>query len=470
MSEALHDVPADASNYARLRSWYLARLRKKILQRIEKQSLTPGGLIAADSEAVHDLVLSAGLSKQRTDKRFRRSLLLAFIPSLLLLLISASLHLSAFSTAIAFAVAHIAVLLWLRKVFGEQSNDYVNALAEAIQREHAIADYALDAICSFDAQGRFLSVSPSACEFFGKPAASLIGTTLMEHGISAESDATTSALESSKVSGATKFEMTVRTTSGALLDALWTAEWSKTDGIFYAIARNITPQKNAERMRRELISMLGHDLKTPLSSLRCGLELVLEAPSLDQQPRQLVQGSIESIDRLMRLINQLLDLQKMEEGNISLQLRQSDVRELLEQTIGYVSSFARSKAIKLELDCPPIVVSFDPDRLGQVVQNFLSNAIKFSPENSTILVQGSAGHQFVHVSVKDQGIGISPDAHELIFERYRQLETEEKKSGTGLGLHICKSIVQAHGGAIGVESEPGRGSKFWFTLPMKTPG
>lgn len=458
------------STYPRLRSWYLARLRKKILQRIEKESLTPGGLIAADSAAVHDLVLSAGLGPQHSEKGMARKFTAALIPagmaaciSIALFAIPGSVPITAL-LLLAFAAVQVAVLLRLRKQLEGDNSQLIQALAEALKREQAIADYALDAICAFDAEGRFLSVSPSACELFGKPAAGLLGTRLVEHGINTEVDAIRSALESTVTSGAKKFDMTVRGAAGTLIDVLLTAEWSNSDQIVYAIARNITPQKNAERMRRDLVSMLGHDLKTPLTSLRCSLELVLEAPSFDES-KPVLQRSLESIDRLMRLINQLLDLQKMEEGKIAIHLKQGDVRELLAQTISYVSSFARSKGINIELDCPRIITDFDGDRLAQVMVNLLSNAIKFSSDNSTILVHGYAGHQYVHVSVKDQGIGISADAHELIFERYRQLETEKKQAGTGLGLHICRGIVQAHGGAIGVESELGRGRKFWFTLP-----
>lgn len=465
----MHDI-STPSTYSRLRSWYLARLRKKILQRIRMESLTPGGLIAADSAAVQDLVLSAGLGSQHTKKGIARNIFLAFAVTA----VSMCISLMSFAISgpiisflmVAFAAAQIAVLIWVWKGLERGNDDVVTALAEAIHREQAIADYALDAVCAFDAEGRLLSMSPSACELFGKPAPALIGTMLTEHGISTESDAVRSALESVVTSGGKKFDMTVRAANGMLIDVLWTAEWSKTDRIVYSIARNITPQKNAERMRRDLVSMLGHDLKTPLTSLRCNLELVREATSADESQR-LIDSSLESIDRLMRLINQLLDLQKMEEGKIAIDLKDGNIQELLAKTISYVSSFARSKGIKIELDCPRIITAFDADRLAQVIVNLLSNAIKFSPENSTILVHGYAGHQYVHVSVKDQGIGISPDAHELIFERYRQLETENKKAGTGLGLHICRGIVQAHGGAIGVESEVGRGSKFWFTLPAK---
>jgi signal transduction histidine kinase len=175
--------------------------------------------------------------------------------------------------------------------------------------------------------------------------------------------------------------------------------------------------------------------------------------------------------RLIRLINDLLDIEKMEAGKFILDISEISVEELVEQAISSVAELAELKGIKLQTKYSQAGMSIeaDSDRICQVLINFLSNAIKYSPEDSTVINSVEHNISQLMFSVEDRGRGIPEALKEKIFERFVQVEKTDatEKGGTGLGLAISRAIVEQHGGTIGVESATGVGSKFWFTLPAK---
>lgn len=481
----MNKAPAKFS-YGRLRSWYLARLRRKIIKKMSTDVLTPGKLIAADSAAVQDLVLGASYAtvrEPRSSTKDKNHLIASCLP----LLFSLPLYLFAIQMEQKIAIPFVSTIAILSIVcsivihtFLSRSKSTPNVqdvvalrteLAEAIQREHAIADYALDVIAAFDQDGVFLSASPAACDLFGNSLANIVGQPLGQFVITSDLEKLEKTFRAIRETGNAVFDTSFKRPDGSLVDVLWKAEWSQSDGAIYAIARDVTAQKRAERMRREFVSMLGHDLRTPLTSLTCSLEIIQggEAGELSEYGAKLIDTSLRSIERLLRLVNQLLDLQKMEEGMVSLSKTDTDLNGLLNSCVSSISSFAGKRGIVLQVQSEPVSLQIDRDRMSQVIVNLLSNAIKFSPDGGTISITLAKAKDApeVIVSVEDQGIGIAPEAHELIFERYRQVETQQAKQGTGLGLHICKAIVEAHGGRINVASKPGSGSRFWFTLPLQ---
>lgn len=237
-------------------------------------------------------------------------------------------------------------------------------------------------------------------------------------------------------------------------------------------ARNITQTKEAERRVSEFYSTVSHELRTPLTSIRGSLGLMEGGLTgvLPEKTLKMVKIARSESDRLIRLINDILDLQKIEAGMI--ELKRSDVQtdQLIERTVDGLKGMAHTLSINLVADPRTSgVVHCDQDRIIQVLTNLVSNAIKFSPSGSDVTVgieQGSEDGS-LRFFVKDNGPGIPPAQAHKLFARFQQLDQSDsrQKGGTGLGLAITKAIVEEHNGQIGVESEFGKGSTFWFALP-----
>jgi len=231
---------------------------------------------------------------------------------------------------------------------------------------------------------------------------------------------------------------------------------------------DVSERHEIERLKREFVAMVSHDLKTPLSSVR-GMLVLLSAGAAGELPPKagpIVQSAEEQLERLIKLINDLLDVQKMESGKFSVELKDVSIRALLEESFDAVEQVADDSGVTIEISGGDERVLADPDRILQVIINLLSNAIKFSPRESKVNMRIVNEADFVEVRVEDQGRGIKKEFQETIFERFKQVEKLDstEKKGTGLGLAICKMIVEEHGGAIGVDSEDGKGSTFWFRL------
>lgn len=165
-----------------------------------------------------------------------------------------------------------------------------------------------------------------------------------------------------------------------------------------------------------------------------------------------------------------IDLEKLESGTVLIAPMPCDLKRIFEHSLNSVEVFAREKSVKLAFpEKCNVEFTADPDRIVQVLVNLISNAVKFSPPNGTVYVGCEEQAQWLRLTVTDQGRGIPAQYRQSIFERFQQVEAGDakKKGGTGLGLAICKSIIEQHGGNIGVDSEEGKGSTFWFTLPYE---
>ena len=240
---------------------------------------------------------------------------------------------------------------------------------------------------------------------------------------------------------------------------------------FYALATDITELKRFDRMKSEFVSTVSHELRTPLTSIRGSLGVLAGgvAGPLPEKARSFIDIALNNCERLIRLINDILDIEKIESGKISFVLRPLELMDLIEQTVKANEGFAAQQEIRLRVVAalPGAKVHADGDRLAQVLTNLVSNACKFSPPGSTVDVAVTRDDGRLRVAVADHGPGIPEEFLERIFQRFSQADASDarQKGGTGLGLSISKAIVERLGGEIGFTTEPGKGATFYFFLP-----
>ncbi|MBY5311022.1 PAS domain S-box protein [Aphanizomenon flos-aquae CCAP 1446/1C] len=246
-----------------------------------------------------------------------------------------------------------------------------------------------------------------------------------------------------------------------------------------SIGEDITERYKLERMKAEFVSVVSHELRTPLTSMQAALSLLYEKIIDPSSPEGEVTIEIatEGVDRLVRLVNDILDLERLESGKINLEKRLYNTTDLINTAIDQMQEMANQAGITLNFTALSLQIFADPDRLLQVLINLLSNAIKFSHPDSNVWLTVEAVSSpllpcsilYVLFKVKDHGRGIPSHSLESIFERFHQVDASDSRSkgGTGLGLAICRNIVQQHGGTIWVESVLGEGSTFYVTLPIE---
>ncbi len=231
---------------------------------------------------------------------------------------------------------------------------------------------------------------------------------------------------------------------------------------------DVSELREIERKRREFVATVTHELRTPLTSICATLTLLSTNESIDEKSREMLTITDRSTQRLVKLINDLLDVDKLESGQLFMEMDLVIVSQAVKRSIEAVSAFADKNSIKLETSAELIHVIADEDRLVQVLVNLLSNAIKFSPEGETVKVKAFVKDAIARVEVSDKGRGIPEKYKDVLFQRFQQVEHADAKlkGGSGLGLAICKAIITQHGGTIGFDSEEGKGSTFWFTVPL----
>lgn len=236
------------------------------------------------------------------------------------------------------------------------------------------------------------------------------------------------------------------------------------------IYTDIGRQKAADRMRTEFIAVAAHELRAPMTAIKGAIDLVLDGAvgPVSQDGEELLQIAQKGCERLIRLINNVLDLSKIETGRTKLRLAQMDVRDAAERCISTLRYLAADNGPVLRLDCParlPLIQA-DRDRIEQVITNLLSNAIKYSPPRSEVVVELRAGESWVQCSVADHGEGIPESELDAVFNKFHQVTGERRVGGTGLGLTIARALVQEHKGRIWAESKLQEGSRFIFRLPV----
>ncbi|MFB2938480.1 ATP-binding protein [Aerosakkonemataceae cyanobacterium BLCC-F154] len=341
-------------------------------------------------------------------------------------------------------------------------------------------------------EGRFLEVNPRMCEFFGYSREELIGYTATELGLWVNLDQREQFRQLLEQGAVYNFEITTKINSGETKVILLSAEKCNLEqqNVAIFVIKDITDRHQLETMKNEFVSMVSHELRTPLTSIRGSLS-ILESGVLKNKPdkaEQMLGIAVKSTDRLVRLVNDILNLQRLDSGKVPLVKEICQVNDLIEQAIESVRAIADQANLTLESVPLNASVSASSDEIIQTLINLLGNAIKFSPANSTIWLKAEITNnldlritekfpelteinpeKYILFSITDQGRGIPKDKLESIFESFQQVNSGDsrEKGGTGLGLAICKNIVQRHQGLIWVESVMGQGSTFYFTLPFE---
>jgi signal transduction histidine kinase len=233
---------------------------------------------------------------------------------------------------------------------------------------------------------------------------------------------------------------------------------------------DITQRRAVDQLKDEFVSLVSHELRTPLTAIRGALGLLTSGMlgPLSDQGQRMVEIAVRNTDRLVRLINDILDIERMQSGKVAMQPRLCNAADLLYQAAEELRAMAQEAQVRLMVRPLQVELRVDPDRILQTLINLVSNAIKFSPAGTTVWLTAERWGEQLLIQVQDQGRGIPAEKLESIFERFQQVDASDsrQKGGTGLGLAICRSIVQQHGGRIWVESQVGQGSTFSFAVPV----
>ena len=342
----------------------------------------------------------------------------------------------------------------------------------AEQERDRFFDMSLELLCIAGTDGYFKELNPAWEGALGWTIEELKSRPFTEFVHPDDRNATATERRRLSLGGTTlDFENRYRTKDGAYRWLSWRSSAILEKGLIYAIARDVDEQKRVEQMKNDFVSVVSHELRTPLTSIRGSLGLIAGgvAGELPEKARALVEIAAKNCERLVRLINDILDVEKIESGQMGFRFAPVELMPLIEHAIESNRSYAEGLEVELEIAAAvdSARVWADPDRLLQVLTNLLSNACKFSPQGGKVEVAVARRDGEVGVAVTDHGRGIPAEFQPRVFERFAQADSSStrEKGGTGLGLSISRAIVERHRGRMGFTSEPGVATTFHFDLP-----
>lgn len=354
----------------------------------------------------------------------------------------------------------------------------VQALRDSESRLRAVLDSTVDGIIAIDTAGKIESFNRAAERIFGYTAAEISGqnvTLLMpesfRHAHEHQLQNYLATGESHVIGKMLEFEG-LRKNGSTVPILLGVSEVQLgAERIFTAVVRDMTDSKKIARMKNEFISTVSHELRTPLTSIRGALGLIAGGAmgAVSGEIKSLIDIATNNSERLVRLINDILDIEKIESGKMVFDIAPVPLLAVIRQTLDAVEAYATQLGVHIELaEADDVMVAADSDRLQQVLTNLLSNAAKFSPRDAAVTVRAQRHAGVVRVSVEDHGPGIPRAFHQRLFEKFAQADASDQrqKGGTGLGLSISKTIVEKHGGIIGYSPVAAGGSIFYFELPV----
>ena len=361
-----------------------------------------------------------------------------------------------------------------------EQHEAEEALHLATRQRELILDSVGDGIYGMDLDGRLTFINKTAAQMLGYQPEQMTGRDVHELIQHSHADGSPSAKTTSLIYQSMCRREQIRSRDEVFWRADGTAvpveysaspliENGQVSGMVVAF-QDVSERRRLEKMKDEFISTVSHELRTPLTSLRASLGL-LSSGSLEKRPekqRQMVDMAIGNCDRLVQLVNGILDFNRMEKGQLPFNRQPVEALYLLRRAAQACQVAAAKAHINFRIDSPAISVMADEKRVLQVLNELISNAIKFSPQETTIkLVAHPSGPNEVCFHVQDQGRGIPLEKIDRIFDRFQQGDASDTRDmgGTGLGLALCRSIVEQHGGHIAAQSQPGKGCRLLFTLP-----
>jgi len=347
--------------------------------------------------------------------------------------------------------------------------DVHRSLTMLRERERAILENAADGICSIDKTWRFTDANGALSKMFNLDTGEIVGQRIFALIEIVDVDTVHRVFDDIVSSGATG-RLTMRGTraDGSILVMYWSATWSPEQEEFYCVVQDATVKEELEQRKRDFVSMVSHDLRSPITAVKMAYSF-LELEQLSDDSKYAIDAAKASIDRLLNLTNNLLDLDKLESGAMPIMPLQQPYRTVVENAVRSLVQVASQRGINLTAqNIPDLAAFFDSERIDQVLINLISNACKFTGAGGSVTVTVAKSGDYIETRIVDNGRGIPADALDNIFEKFRQVSRSDPKNerGTGLGLAICKEIVQAHHGSIGATSDAKNGSCFWFKLPV----
>ena len=364
------------------------------------------------------------------------------------------------------SLAAIGLLAW-------STRGILRGLEQRVALEEEIARFFLlsvDMLCIAGFDGRFERLSPAWTRVLGYRLEELVGRPFIDFVHPDDKERT--AAETADIAGGRKtinFENRYRHKDGSYVWLRWSANGSKDERQIYAVARDVTEEHALHEARRELAHHVNHELRNPTAAISLALSMLREGPSpLDETQRKTIDLALGSAEHLKRMTDDLLDATRLETGKLRVNLESVDLTASLRNYCAAMAESAAARGITLAFEAgPPVMVAADPTRLRQIVCNLLDNALKFTPKGGRVAVTAELDGHGARVAVADTGPGIPAADLERVFDRLYQTSRTAKDGtrGLGLGLAICKELVERMGGRIWAESEPGRGARLLFTLP-----
>lgn len=364
----------------------------------------------------------------------------------------------------------------------------------AEQERFRFFELSIDMLSIADFNGYFKELNPAWGEALGFTLSELMSNPFMNFVHPEDKDKTLSAFQDLK-SGKSliNFENRFLCKEGSYRTLSWNAIPVQEHGLIYSVARDLTESKESERVKQllnetleydklktEFLANISHELRTPLNIILSTLQLIDLYLKYDWGEAALSNMSRhtkvmkQNCYRLLRLINNLIDITKIDSGYLELHPENHNIVSIVEDITMSVTEYAENKGISIIFDTnkEEILTACDPDKIERIILNLLSNAIKFTPQGGLITVNISSEKDTVLISIKDTGAGIPDDKLHLVFERFRQVDKllTRRHEGSGIGLSLVKSLVEMHGGGISVKSEYGKGSEFIVKLPVKVLG
>lgn len=344
-------------------------------------------------------------------------------------------------------------------------------LAEIRNRQAVILDNSADVICSLDGKLKFAAVGEAASKIWGHTPDQLLGRSALSILAPDTVEITSASLHRiAAEGGGGQLENVIKCADGSLKNAVWIVVWSAEKRAYFCVVHDVTELRNVEKLKQHFISVASHDLRAPLTSVTLNVSILTESmkdilsPGITTELERVQQ----SAHRLTELVNELLELDKLEAGRLSIELKKVLASDACEAARDLLFGLARQSGVTLVMPEADAFVMAEEKRLVQMIANLLSNAIKFSPAGGSIEIEIRQEHPYAVISITDEGCGMSAQECSTIFEKFSQARSASTASvkGTGLGLSVVKALAEAHGGRVEVVSSIGKGSTFSLYIPL----